>query len=291
MAWHLAMIGVFDSGLGGLTVLRALVARFPRLSFVYLGDQAHVPYGNRSSEEILELTRIGVEHLFRQGCRLVLLGCNTATAVAARRLQHEWLPASGFAGHNILGIVAPTVEAATQTPWAVSRPQYPQKYNTDVIAVFGTQRTIASGVYPQEIRKRCPRVRVVQQACPELAGAIENGKPDSDLDRLVASAVQHLLRATAGQAPHQAILGCTHYALIEHIFRRHLPKSTRILSQPDIVADSLEDYLTRHPEYATQDGSAQGLSLLTTGDSAQTNDRAQIFWPNANHFRRLSAVF
>lgn len=283
------MIGVFDSGLGGLTVLRALVERFPRLSFVYLGDHAHVPYGNRSSEEILGLTRDGVEALFRQGCRLVLLGCNTATAVAARRLQREWLPGSGYAGYNILGIVAPTVEAATQTPWAVSAPQYPQKCNTDLIAVFGTQRTITSGVYPQEIRKRCPRVRVVQQACPDLAGAIEDGRRDPELEQLVAAAVRSLMNATTGDAPHQAILGCTHYALIEHIFRRHLPESTRILSQPDIVADSLEDYLARHPEYATLDGSAQKVSLLTTGEPAQTNDLAQIFWSDANHFRRLSA--
>ena len=259
------MIGVFDSGLGGLTVLRALVERFPQLSFVYLGDQAHVPYGNRPSEEILELTRAGVEHLFQQGCRLVILGCNTATAVALRRLQQEWLGSSGYS-RNVLGIVAPTVEAATQTAWAVSTPQYPQKYKTDVIAVFGTQRTIASGVYPQEIRKRCPRVRVVQQACPELAGAIENARPESDLDHLVAEAVHSLMSAIGEEAPHEAILGCTHYALIEHIFRRHLPGSTRILSQPEVVADSLEDYLTRHPEYATQDGSAPTLTLLTTGE-------------------------
>lgn len=288
MAWRLIMIGVFDSGLGGLTVLRALVERFPQLSFVYLGDQAHVPYGNRPSEEIFELTRAGVEHLFQQGCRLVILGCNTATAVALRRLQQEWLGSSGYSGRNVLGIVAPTVEAATQTAWAVSTPQYPQKYKTDVIAVFGTQRTIASGVYPQEIRKRCPRVRVVQQACPELAGAIENARPESDLDHLVAEAVHSLMSAIGGEAPHEAILGCTHYALIEHIFRRHLPGSTRILSQPEVVADSLEDYLTRHPEYATQDGSAPTLTLLTTGEPVSTNNLAQVFWSDANRFKKLS---
>ena len=282
------MIGVFDSGLGGLTVLRALVKRFPQLSFVYLGDQAHVPYGNRPSDQIVELTRAGVEHLFRQGCRLVILGCNTATAVALRRLQQEWLRSSGYSGHNVLGIVAPTVEAATQTARAVSTPEYPQKYKTDVIAVFGTQRTISSGVYPQEIRKRCPRVRVVQQACPDLAGAIESARPESELERMVAEAVGSLMSTLEGETPHEAILGCTHYALIEHIFRRHLPGSTRILSQPEVVADSLEDYLTRHPEYATQDGSPPTLTLLTTGEPASTNELAQVFWPDANRFKRLS---
>ena len=169
------MIGVFDSGHGGLTVFRALVERFPRVAFVYLGDHANVPYGDRASDEIVALTRNGVDALFARGCKLVLLGCNTATCVAARTLQKGWLGVSGWPGRNILGIVAPTVEAATQTPWAVTTPQYPQKYNTDLVAVFGTTRTIASHAYPEEIRKRCPQVTVVQQTCAELAGAIEQG--------------------------------------------------------------------------------------------------------------------
>ena len=177
------MIGVFDSGHGGLTVFRALARRFPRVPFVYFGDHRNVPYGNRPSDEIVALTRDGVDALFRRGCRLVLLGCNTATCVAARTLQKDWLPVSGWTGRNILGIVAPTVEAATQTPWAVTTPQYPQKYNTDVVAVFGTTRTIASHAYPEEIRKRCPKVTVVQQTCAELVGAIERGAPEDELDR------------------------------------------------------------------------------------------------------------
>jgi hypothetical protein len=159
------MIGVFDSGHGGLTVFRALIARFPQLPFVYLGDHANVPYGDRPSDEIVALTRGSVEALFRRGCTLVLLGCNTATCVAARTLQQSWLAVSGWPGRNVLGIVAPTVEAATQTPWAVTTPQYPQKYNIDTVAVFGTTRTIASHAYPEETRKRCPKVTVVQQTC------------------------------------------------------------------------------------------------------------------------------
>ena len=121
-----AMIGVFDSGHGGLTVFRALVARFPAIDFVYLGDHAKAPYGNRPSDEVVDLTRAGVETLFRAGARLALLACNTATCVAARTLQQEWLPNSEWRGHNVLGIVAPTVEAATQTPWAVSSPPVKQ---------------------------------------------------------------------------------------------------------------------------------------------------------------------
>jgi glutamate racemase len=284
------MIGVFDSGHGGLTVFRALVQRFPRVMFVYLGDHANVPYGDRPSDDIVALTRKGVEALFRRGCKLVLLGCNTATCVAARTLQKDWLAVSGWRGNNILGIVAPTVEAATQTPWAVTSPQYPQKYNTDTVAVFGTTRTIASHAYPEEIRKRCPKVNVVQQTCSELAGAIERGAPEAALNALVQEGVASLMARTGNTPPHRAILGCTHYPLVEHLFRRHLPAFTRLLSQPEVVADSLEDYLQRHPRFtegapAVGDGAAP--VLLTTGDPARVNATARIFWPEAPAFRHL----
>jgi glutamate racemase len=282
------MIGVFDSGLGGLTVLRALVDRFPDKPFLYLGDHANVPYGNRSSAEVIDLTRGSVEALFSQGCKLVLLGCNTATAVAARHLQQMWLPSSPWRGHNVLGIVAPTVEAATQTPWAVSSPQYPQKYNTDLIAVFGTTRTINSDAYPEEIRKRCPRVTVVQQICSQLAGAIEDEAPEAELERLVVEGVHGVIAQTNGMPPHRAILGCTHFPLVEHLFRRHLPPFTRILSQPEVVADSLEDYLARHPHYIAGDR-GHSVTLLTTGDHAEISARARVFWPEVASFELLAA--
>ena len=283
------MIGVFDSGHGGLTIVRELVRRFPDLAYAYLGDHANVPYGERASDEIVALTRQGVERLFQQGCRLVLLGCNTATCVAARTLQRGWLPVSGWTGHNVLGIVAPTVEAATQTPWAVSTPQYPQKYNIDVVAVFGTTRTVASHAYPEEIHKRCPRVTVVQQACVGLAGAIEAGASEGVIEALIADAVGGLLARTAGQPPHRAILGCTHFPLVEHLFRRHLPPVTRILSQPRVVADSLEDYLTRHPEYGAGSAEVTSTVLLTTGDPASVSRTARLFWPGAPAFTGLAA--
>ena len=283
------MIGVFDSGIGGLTVLRALRMRFPLLAFVYLGDHANVPYGNRSSVEIVDLTRAGVEHLFERGARLVLLGCNTATAVAARTLQQDWLPRSRWQGRNILGIVAPTVEAATQTPWAVTSPQYPQKYNTDVIAVFGTLRTISSGVYAEEIGKRCPRVTVVQQVCSELAGAIEDQASAAELDRLVAGGVRALIDKNGGVAPHRAILGCTHFPLVETVFSRHLSAATRLLSQPELVADSLDHYLERHPEYVDA-VEAAGVTLLTTGDAGRVDATARVFWPQAPAFLSAGAA-
>ncbi len=280
------MIGIFDSGLGGLTVLRELIARFPNADFVYLADHAHVPYGNRTADDIVELTRRSVEDLFERGARLALLGCNTATAVALRRLQQQWLPSSRWAGtHNVLGIVAPTVEAATQTPWAVTSPQYPQKYNTDTIAVFGTLRTINSGVYAEEIRKRCPKVTVVQQICSELAGAIEAKQPEAMLEALVVEGVAGVMHQTASMPPHRAILGCTHFPLVEHLFRRHLPPFTRILSQPEVVADSFEDYLVRRPNYLADDDGGR-LTLLTTGDPDDVSAKARVFWPDVALFAK-----
>jgi len=280
------MIGVFDSGLGGLTVLRVLVDRFKSAEFLYLADHEHVPYGNRSSEEIVDFTRGCVEELFARGTKLVLLGCNTATSVALRRLQQQWLPESRWAGtHNVLGIVAPTVEAATQTPWAVTSPQYPQKFNTDTIAVFGTMRTITSGVYAEEIRKRCPKVTVVQQICSKLAGAIEEKHPEQELDLLVQDGIRSLMSETGGLPPHRAILGCTHFPLVEHLFRKYLPPSTRILSQPEVVADSFEDYLARRPQYLAGAEQAK-LTLLTTGDPDDVDGEARVFWPEVPHFAK-----
>ena len=258
------MIGVFDSGLGGLTVLRELTQRFRHADFVYLADHAHVPYGNRPSDEIVDFTRDCVEDL-----------------------QQQWLPASKWAGtHNVLGIVAPTVEAATQTPWAVTSPQYPQKYNTDTIAVFGTTRTVTSGVYPEEIHKRCPKVTIVQQICSELAGAIENKLPETELEALVEEGCAAMLAQTQNMPPHRAILGCTHFPLVEHLFRRHLPPFTRILSQPDVVADSFEDYLVRRPHYLAGNEGGR-LTLLTTGDAADASAKARVFWPDVAPFAKV----
>ncbi len=274
------MIGVFDSGYGGLTVFEALVQRFPQYSFTYLGDHARAPYGNRSSADVLALTQQAVDTLFQQGCQIVILGCNTATAVAARPLQQNWLPASCWAdtGHNVLGIVAPTVEMATQTPWCVTAPTYPQKYNQDTLAIFATRQTIETGVYVEEILKRCPHMQVVQQACPQLAGAIEAQEPTAGLQRMITDYVRQMLDQCT-HIPHGAILGCTHYPLVADLFQAVLPPQVRLYSQPPIVADSLEDYLSRHPTLLPTTAEPR-VRILTTGVPADVSRRLQTFWPH-----------
>jgi glutamate racemase len=153
------MIGVFDSGHGGLTIFRELTARFPSYSWMYYGDHANAPYGSRPGAEVVDLTQKAVARMFLAGCKMVILGCNTATAVAGRTLQQEWLPQVNAQrpGHRCLGIIAPTVEAVTQTPWHVKEPVFPQKYNTDTIALFATQVTVNSGVYAAREQRCWPK--------------------------------------------------------------------------------------------------------------------------------------
>lgn len=165
------MIGVFDSDHGGLTVQRVLTDHLPEVDFIYLGDHGRAPYGANSAAAVLEYTRAGVEQLFLDGCPLVIIACNTAAAVALRRLQQEWLP-HHFPERRILGIIVPTVEAITQVPWSIQEACPKQSGEPTTVGVFGTVHTVRSQLFPIEIAKRAPAIKVVQQACPALAGAI-----------------------------------------------------------------------------------------------------------------------
>src|SRR5579871_2072327 len=172
------MIGVFDSGFGGLTVHRALIEALPDRDFVYLGDNWNAPYGVRPPIEVLNLTCSALERLFSEGCTLAVVACNTASTVALRWIQQQWLPVrrrdDGIA-RNVIGIVVPTIEAATGIGWNDDGPVAQSSMPPSRIAIFATRRTVESDCYPIEIRKRRPEIEVVQQACPELAGSIEGG--------------------------------------------------------------------------------------------------------------------
>jgi len=280
------MIGVFDSGFGGLTIHEALVRRLPELSFLYLGDHRNAPYGDREPEEVLDFTRANIDRLFERGCRLVIIACNTASAVALHRLQQTWLPGA-WPGRNVLGIIVPTIEAATQVPWAINHPVYPQMYADHTVAVFATQRTVDSCTYPIEINKRCPHVRVVQQACPELAGLIEAGAAPDRLRTLIRGYVDGLLAYLGGSELESAILGCTHYPLVKALFREALPASVRLLCQPSAVANSLEHYLRRHPGYLEGMPTTARRTYLTTGDAEAVTVRSAGFLGRAISFQGI----
>jgi glutamate racemase len=281
-------IGVFDSGVGGLSIHRALVQRLPGADFLYLADQAAAPYGGRPGEEVVALTREGCERLFGLGASIVLLACNTASAIALRRLQQTWLPDYRRAlGRpvNILGIIVPTIEAATGVPWEVEADRLDEKVETvDVIGVFSTPGTAASRVYEIEIDKRRQDVAVFSEPCPELARLIEGGAAHGELKGVIASHVAALARRI-GRQPDRAILGCTHYEIVADLFREALPPDTPLIHQPSAVADSLDRYLSRHPEY--DPGAAGSRRFLTTGQTGGENGLVEAFWGAAVRFEKL----
>lgn len=281
------MIGVFDSGHGGLTVLRALAARLPERGFVYLGDHANAPYGERDAEDVYNRTIENIERLFRMDCRLVILACNTAAAVALRRLQRTWLD-EAWPGRRVLGVLVPAVETIVRQPWHVEEPQTGPDAPSETVAIFATRRTVESRAYVGEILKRAPDVQIVQQACPGLVDAIEAGAPQDDIHGLVAGFVVGLLDGMQGVLPDVAVLGCTHYGLIAKAFRDALPPGTALLHQPELVADGLADYLGRHTEFRADPREAGRLEFLTTGDPAHVARVAARFYGAAASFRALS---
>ncbi|PWC43874.1 glutamate racemase [Azospirillum sp. TSO22-1] len=279
-------IGVFDSGHGGLTVLRALTEAAPGRPFVYLGDNGNAPYGPRSDEEIYRLTVAGVEHLFAQGCGLIVVACNTAAAVALRRMQQTWLR-DAYPGRNVLGVLVPMVEAITRVPWMVEAPLAGRLPEPRTVGVFATAGTVRSGSFPREIGKRAPDVTVVQQACPDLVPLIEEGAPDAAIRPAVRRYVAELTERLDGRPLDSVVLGCTHYPLVAHLFAEALPPGVEVLSQPALVARSLEHYLERHPEYAPAGGTAEGPRFFTTGDAARVSALAGRFFGRPTPFETL----
>lgn len=255
-----APIGIFDSGLGGLTVLAALREAMPEQDFLYLGDNANAPYGVKTPGQVTALTRAAVERLFARGCRLVLIACNTASALALRDLQQEWLPATA-PDRRILGVFVPLIEAVSGHGWRESGASDRRLH----AAFFATPATVASGAFTREACRLAPGLRIVEQGCPGLVDALEGGgDPVPAVARAVAAALERGI-------PDVALLGCTHYPLAEAAFRAALPPGIPILSQPQIVARSLAAYLQRHPRFR---GGAGRLECLTTGDPAGVGARA-----------------
>ena len=278
------MIGVFDSGFGGLTVQHALIEALPQRDFVYLGDNRNTPYGTKPPIDVLTLTCAGLERLFGEGCTLVIVACNTASVVALRWIQQQWLPArrrEDGVPRNVIGIVVPTIEAATGLGWDEEPAAAGEAKPSSTIAVFATPRTVESGCYPIEIRKRRPDITVVQQACPELASAIEQGVPRDDIRTLVEEYVGELRRKAT---PDRVILGCTHYPLVDEFFAAALPRGVPIIHQPQATARALRFYLDRHPEYDA--GNAGQRMFLSTGFSAEALPLIERFWGDKLPFRQ-----
>lgn len=258
-------VGIFDSGLGGLTVLDAVQRRLPEVPFVYFGDNAHTPYGVRTPDDIYELTTTAVSRMFEAGCDLVILACNTASAAALRRMQETWVPRD----KRVLGVFVPLIEALTERQWGDNSP--PREVAVKHVALFATPATVRSRAFQRELAFRAVGVDVEAQACAGVVDAIEDG----DLilaEALVRSHVDALKRKMP--EPDAAVLGCTHYPLVEQVFQEALGPEVKVFSQANLVAESLADYLARRPEMV---GPGTETVYLTTGDPRRVSDRATQF--------------
>jgi glutamate racemase len=244
------MIGVFDSGLGGLTVLKAFLKRLPLYDYLYVGDNARAPYGDKSLDVIYEYTRQAVDFLFGRGCVLIILACNTASAKALRKIQQEWLTLN-YPDRRVLGVVIPLAEVGIH------------ETRFGRIGVIGTRATIETRVYQQELDKLRSDLKVYGLACPLLVPLVEEGwagKPETN--RILKKYLRHL----KDRRVDTLILGCTHYPFLQKDIERIMGKKCKVLDGPEIVADKLEDYLHRHPEIETRITRNAKVAYFTTDD-------------------------
>ena len=258
-----APIGVFDSGFGGLTILRDIRRVLPQYDYLFVGDNARAPYGTRSRELVYEFTLQAVRHLFAQGCHLIILACNTASAEALRTIQQNDLPKIA-PERRVLGVVRPTVERVGELT------------RTGHIGVFGTPGTIGSRSYNIEIEGMYPEFKVHGHACPMWVPLVENRESNGDgADYFVKKDIDQLM----SQCPDidTVILGCTHYPLLIERINRYMPAGVQVIQQGPIVADSLADYLQRHPEIERRCSRGGTCEYYTTEDPERFSPMASVF--------------
>lgn len=242
------IIGVFDSGLGGLTVLKKLLVQLPNYNYLYLGDSARVPYGNKTQTLIFEYTRQAVDYLFRHGCRLVIIACNTASSQALRRLQQTWLP-QNYPDRRILGVIKPLAEAAAE-------------HESDKrIGIIGTEATIRSGAYEREIKAINPHLKIINQSAPLLVPLIEEGWTDQPETIKILNTY---LKPLTEKKINTLILACTHYPFLQNKIKKIIGGKIWVPDTGELIALSLKDYLNRHPELKIIKTKHPTLKFLTT---------------------------
>jgi glutamate racemase len=260
-------IGVFDSGYGGLTVLRSIAERLPEYDYIYLGDNARTPYGNRSFETVYHYTLECVQWFFAQGCPLVILACNTASAKALRTIQQKDLPRIA-PDNRVLGVIRPSAEIIGN---------YSESGHVGILA---TQGTVISESYPMEIGKFFPKLKVHQEACPMWVPLIENNEHHSHgADYFVKQHIRNLMEK--GELIDTVLLACTHYPLLQQKIEEYLPVGVKLLSQGDIVASSLADYLERHPEMEIRCAKEGSRRFYTTDSAQDFENHASAFFGQA----------
>ncbi len=267
-------IGVFDSGYGGLTVLKEIKNKLPDYDYIYLGDNARAPYGSRSFETIYQYTLQCVEWFFTQGCTLVVLACNTASAKALRSIQQINLPQID-SSKRVLGVIRPTSEIIGNFT------------KTNKVGVLGTVGTVQSLSYPIEIAHFFPEVTVYQQACPMWVPLVENKEHNTEgADYFIKKYLDELLLKS--NDIDTILLACTHYPLLIDKIKQFLPDHISILSQAHIVANSLANYLERHPEIEDKCSKNKNSQFYTTDNPADFDEKAAIFYGKIINSKHLT---
>ena len=267
-------IGIFDSGYGGLTVLKEIVKRLPEYDYIYLGDNARAPYGTRSFETVYEYTLECVQKLFSMNCELIILACNTASAKALRTIQQKDLPRIA-PEKRILGVIRPTTEIVGKHT------------KTGHIGVLGTTGTIASNSYPIEIKKFYPQLKVHQEACPMWVSLVENNEIESEgADFFIQKNIKSLLNQD--KQIDTIILGCTHYPLLTNKIKKYLPHNITLLSQGEIVAESLADYLKRHETMEKKCSKGGTIEFFTTDSPENFDSAASVFFEKKVNSKHLN---
>jgi len=266
-------IGVFDSGYGGLTVLKEIISKLPQYDYLYLGDNARAPYGNRSFDTVYHYTLQCVKWFFDQGCSLVILACNTASAKALRTIQQVDLPKMN-SDKRVLGVIRPTTEIIGSFS------------ETKSVGILATNGTVASNSYPIEVAKFFPDVKVYQEACPLWVPLVENNEHlNHGADFFVKKNLKSIFEK--GEDIDVILLACTHYPLLNEKIQEYLPIGVKLVSQGEIVAESLADYLQRHPEMENK-CSKKGQRIFYTTDSTEDFDNhATIFFGEAVRSKHL----
>ncbi|HBJ76339.1 MAG TPA: glutamate racemase [Porphyromonadaceae bacterium] len=257
-------IGIFDSGYGGLSVFREIKKLLPQSDYLYLGDNAHVPYGGRSFDMVYKFTWEAVQYLFQQNCMLVIVACNTASAKALRSIQQKNLPKMGNPLARVLGVIRPTAEKVGK----ITRTKH--------IGILGTEGTIASESYTMEIKKLFPEIKVVGHACPMWVPLVECGEYDAEgADYYVKKDIEEIMEKDS--QIDTLILACTHYPLLLSKIKKYTPQGVTIISQGEWVAKSLENYLYRHPEIEGLCSKGGTTCFCTTDAGKDFKSHASIF--------------
>jgi len=254
------MIGVFDSGYGGLSIFRDIEKRLPHYDYIYLGDNARAPYGDKSQKLIYKYSQEAVDYLFSKGCKLIIFACNTASAMALRKLQQEYLP-SKYPGRNVLGVIRPLVEA------------YSDLEKKSKVGVMATTSTVESKAYVNEFLGVNSNIEVVQQACPLLVPLIEESRENMPETQIILTEYIKPLREANLDA---VILGCTHYGFLQEMIERNFGSDVVILKSGQIIADKLAEYIARHLEYDRPSEKPSRI-FLTTNSSEKFDKAAQKF--------------